>query len=536
MKISSRLMLLLVFMLAFMVIIGGMGLSASGKANSALESVFEEKMTPVMQLSVVAQELLRNRLAIANAVIQPEHITDYIQEIGKSKLEIDKQWEAFMSSLTDEEDKILAAKFAEVRGNFVEQGIKPAVAAMRANNLAEIKRIQVEQIIPMNAAVNEAMGALIEMERRDAEKLHQESVATNKTMRMLSIALILIGAALGGALGFSIIRGINHSVGELRGVMVKMSADGDLSARSRIYGQDEVGQAATAFNALIDGFANIIRQVLDGAATVSSTAAQLSVSSAQIAQGSQAQSEAAASTAAAVEEITVSINSVAANTEDVRKLSEKSAQQTEQGNQSVTAMIGEISRVQEAVKQIAGSVKEFVDSTHAIAGMTQQVKDIADQTNLLALNAAIEAARAGEQGRGFAVVADEVRKLAEKSAKAANEIDRVTNSLDQQSASVEVVVQTGLRSLQATQEQVGRVSAVLTEAGEAVAQSSHGVSDIAASVSEQSLASTEIARNVEKIAQMSEENNAAVRSNSEDVVRLEGLARELQSAASRFRV
>ena len=423
-----------------------------------------------------------------------------------------------------------------MRGRFVEEGIKPALAAMRANNAAEIRRIQIEHVNPLYAPLFEALDALIEVEKRDAKKLYEESAATYENMRMLSIVLILIGAVLLGALGLSIIRGVHRSVDELRGVMVKMSADGDLMARARIYGQDEIGQAATAFNALIDGFAGIIRQVIGHAGTVSGTAAQLSAATSQISQGSQAQSEAAASTAAAVEQITVSINSVAANTEDVRKLSEKSLSQTQQGNRNVTEMIGEIHSVQEAVNQIAGSVKEFVDSTRAIAGMTQQVKEIADQTNLLALNAAIEAARAGEQGRGFAVVADEVRKLAEKSAQSANEIDRVTNSLNQKSTHVEETVQAGLRSLQATQEHIERVSVVLTEAGEAVTQSSHGVSDIAASVGEQSVASSEIARHVEQIAQMSEENHAAVESNAQGIVRLEQLSRELQAAASRFKV
>lgn len=536
MKISTRLMILLAFFMTGLVVVGVLGLYAAGKVESALESAFDEKMTPLVELTAIAKANLNNRLAITNAIIQPENMADHIQIIGKNKAEIDKQWSVFMNSLTDEEDKTLAAKFAEARGRFVEQGIKPAVEAMRANNTVEIKRVQFEQIAPLYALLDESLNALIEMEKHDTQKLHEESAATYKTMRMLSIALILAGAALGGALGFSIIRGIHRSVDELRGVMVKMSTDGDLSARAKVYGQDEIGQAATAFNGLIDGFAGIIRQVIGNAGTVSDTAAQLSASSSQIAQSSQVQSEAASSTAAAVQQITVSINSVAANTEDVRKLSEKSLSQTRQGNQNVNEMVGEIHSVQEAVNQIANSVKEFVDSTRAIAGMTQQVKEIADQTNLLALNAAIEAARAGEQGRGFAVVADEVRKLAEKSAQSANEIDRVTNSLNQKSTHVEATVQAGLRSLQSTQEHIERVSTVLTEAGDAVTQSSHGVSDIAASVGEQSLASSEIARNVEKIAQMSEENHAAVESNTQGIVRLEQLANELQTAVSRFKV
>jgi methyl-accepting chemotaxis protein len=122
-----------------------------------------------------------------------------------------------------------------------------------------------------------------------------------------------------------------------------------------------------------------------------------------------------------------------------------------------------------------------------------------------------EPARAGEQGRGFAVVADEVRKLAERTAKSASENDQVTNALNQKSTTAEEAVQAGLRSLQATHEHIETLSVVLTEADEAITKSSHGVTDITASVGEQSVASTEITCNVEKIAQMSEENHAAVK-------------------------
>jgi methyl-accepting chemotaxis protein len=236
-----------------------------------------------------------------------------------------------------------------------------------------------------------------------------------------------------------------------------------------------------------------------------------------------------------VEEVTVSIGLVAENAAEVGRQAKESAELTHEGNRNADAMVTEINSIEQVMREVEQSVHEFIERAHTITGMTQQVKDIADQTNLLALNAAIEAARAGEQGRGFAVVADEVRKLAEKSAKSASEIDQVTNSLNQKSSQVEARVQGGLRSLLATQAHVDRVSAVLIEAGESVTKSSSGVNDIAAAVNEQSLASNEIARKVEKIAQMSEENHAAVNSNSEDIQHLEKLARELQTAVGRFK-
>ena len=362
-----------------------------------------------------------------------------------------------------------------------------------------------------------------------------EYEAMNKASAALWIGQIVVQMLLFFVIGW-IINQVTRPTRELQQIMLAMQADGDLTRRVSVHSKDEVGQTAAAFNALIDSFAAIIRRVLEGVDKINRTTSHIAATSSEVAGGSRAQSEAVSSTAAAVGAVTISINSVADNTNVVRGLSEKSLHQTEQGNRSVEEMVREIQSIENAVQQIALSANEFVESARTIASMTQQVKDIANQTNLLALNAAIEAARAGEQGRGFAVVADEVRKLAEKSASSASEIDKVTSKLDEKSARVEQAIASGILSLQTTHKHVDEMSIVLNEAGAAVKESNVGVGQIAVSVGEQGAASNEITRNIEHIAQMAEKNHAAIEQTAHDITELEHMGAELQNAVARFKV
>jgi methyl-accepting chemotaxis protein len=313
------------------------------------------------------------------------------------------------------------------------------------------------------------------------------------------------------------------------------SGEGDLTRRLTVRGNDEIGQASAAFNDMMAKFSGLVRLVSDSASHVSTAARDLANSAEQVTTGSQRQNEMSANAATSVENVVSSISDIAHSTERVHEQSRESERRSAEGNQSLSHLIGDVGMVEQTVKQIADAVVQFVTSTEAITNMTREVKDIADQTNLLALNAAIEAARAGEQGRGFAVVADEVRKLAEKSAASASEIDAITRSLSHQSDAVRQAIDQGLEHIASSQNSVETVAEVLAAASNSVTEVGHGLDAISAATEEQHRTFTDVARSIEAIAAMARENSGAVEQTTAAAHALENLANELQSSVGRFK-
>ena len=323
---------------------------------------------------------------------------------------------------------------------------------------------------------------------------------------------------------------MNHSLAEIA------KGEGDLTRRLPVAGRDEIGQMATAFNEMLGTIGQLVRQVSESAAQVTGSAQQLSASADRVADGSRRQHDQTEHAATSVDHMAANIAQVAASAERVHQGSQESLRRAEDGSSTLVSLVAEVGHAEDAVRQMANSVEQFVESTTAITSMTREVREIAEQTNLLALNAAIEAARAGEQGRGFAVVADEVRKLAEKSARSAGDIDAVTAQLSRQSVAVRAAIHQGLEHLASSRDAVSMVSGAIASANESVAAVGHGLDEIAEATEQQRGASAAVASSIEAIAAMARDNNAAVESTASAARDMESLASQLQQTVARFRV
>jgi aerotaxis receptor len=321
----------------------------------------------------------------------------------------------------------------------------------------------------------------------------------------------------------------------LRDTMLATQGDGDLSRRAPVSSDDEIGQVAKAYNALLLMIRGISHEVAAATRTLDTVSRELLAHADGVRSAVEAQSAAAQESAAAVEQLSASVESVAELGQQVREDAHHSLEQTERANEGISSMAGQIFTVENLVQTMAGAVQEFVAKAAKISRMTRQVKEIADQTNLLALNAAIEAARAGEQGRGFAVVADEVRKLAEKSALAAHEIDQVTHTIEVDSQAVDKTVKEGLSELSAMQEAMETFAELMAASGHAVRQAAGRMDEVGGATQEQARAIQDISNQIARIAENGDRTVATMQEACALAQRLAEAAEHLGRSVQRFR-
>ncbi len=366
------------------------------------------------------------------------------------------------------------------------------------------------------------------------DQLLEQRMAEAQQVLYFNLLLAVLVLAVIGYLSMGAYLSVMNSIRCLREGSERL-ARGELSSHIQLAARDELRFVAAGFNAMAEAMRGLIAGIKGNAGEVADAARDLVTASGQIHVASQKQSDAASNMAAAVEQMTVGIEHIARGAGAADELAVRSGELSRDGGAIVASVVQEISEIAVSVAESARTVEELGERSGQISAIVGVIGDIAAQTNLLALNAAIEAARAGEQGRGFAVVADEVRNLAARTANSTREISEMVKSIQQGTAGAVEGMERGVERVNAGVARAEKAGEAMARIRQAAEQVQATVAEISHALREQSSASTEIAQQVEMIARMAEENGLAVASNHQTAASLGTLADTLLGNVGRFR-
>lgn len=368
------------------------------------------------------------------------------------------------------------------------------------------------------------------------DKVHDISLL-GEHAKLVSIILGIIGVLAGLSLAWWISDRMLNQLGidpsEAKNLANEI-ANGDLSRNIPLKSGDN-SSLLFAMRSMQIRLREIIKNVTDNASQIVVSAKHLADSSKIVLSGSQRQNDAANGVAAAVEEMNASIEQIASNADHSEKMAKQAGSISDQGRQVVSDAVDGMNTIANSVSESSNIIRNLGKDTQRITDIVKVIKDIADQTNLLALNAAIEAARAGEQGRGFAVVADEVRKLAERTAKSTQEIADMTEDIQNNANNAVTSMEQGTSQVNAGVEKARRAGNSMAEIKEGTEQVVSTVADITSALKEQSSAVNLVASEVAAIATMVNDNTLEVDSLAQTSERLYSLAGELQKSVSYFK-
>jgi len=536
-KIGSKMLVGFVSVALIAVVIGVVGIMNIRKIDAADTLLYEKMTLPLAYIGEASVKFQRIRVNLRDMIEAHDAATvdkDY-EVVKKLQEEIHAVEEKYKETILTEAGREAFAKYEAGLEDYA-KCFEDIYQLSRANDD--------ERAIEEMAAYKEK--ALYVQEELDALTLNKENLAketadnntkTANAATLLVIIFTVVGGILAIGLGLFISRQIVNPINAVVNMIKDIAqGEGDLTKRIDVTSEDEVGALGNWFNTFVDKVHDIIAQVASTTAQVSSASQQLSATSEEMASGAEEQTSQTSQVATSVEEMSATVQQVAKNANVAATSAKDSGNTAKKGGEIVQETVNGMNRINGAVSELQTVIKALSQGSEKIGNIIGVIDDVADQTNLLALNAAIEAARAGEQGRGFAVVADEVRKLAERTTTSTKEIAEMVKVIQEDTGKAVSSMETGSKEVASGVKLAEQAGVSLKEIVAGVQSMQDMIQQIATAAEEQSAAAEEISSNVESIASVAKQRAAGTQQAASAAQDLSQLSEGLQNLVNQFKL
>lgn len=446
----------------------------------------------------------------------------------------EKTMDELAPEIASEEGRQLLARIQQ-RGNAYLSLCEREIELKRQKKDHEAVELMRTQAVPALNALEEStseLGIHLQKTRDDLSRRRNSDVVAEK---IFIVGLCIAGVILGTFVNVTISRSVSGAIARIISNIQELAAN-NLAVEDLAMRNDEIGHAGMALNEMKNNLRSIMQSLAGTADHVASASEEISSSAEQQAQSACTQKDQTTQIATALQEMNITVQQVSENSSKASEASRKAAETARHGGAIVEQTLTKMQSIADSVRSSAGRVRELGASSEKIGRIIGVINDIADQTNLLALNAAIEAARAGEQGRGFAVVADEVRKLAERTTIATKEIAQMILNIQEET-------KLAVNSMDEGTKQVGEGVQTTNQAGEALTeiiqmseQVGMMVTQIATAATEQSVTTEDINHSMEQISNLVKESAAGAQQSAQACQELSGMAFELQKIVTNFKL
>jgi methyl-accepting chemotaxis protein len=535
-RIGVRLALGFSVMLLIMVVISAIAITGFQRINQKVDIITQDKWPKTVVLNDIVAKVNLAAFALRDALIatDPTEIQTRLDEISVHAEAVTKDFDLLEKSITTPEGKATFSALKERRAAY-RTVLKEVIDLAGAHKAEEGRAVLTAKLRPLQILYFASVEEMIALQGKRIMAASKAIVSTREDADrtiLIALALSLVTASL---LGYLLTKSITAPLGEVVNIN-RAIAEGDLSVSVQTGRRDEIGQLNDSAQLMMNTLRGIVGNLSSTSGQVSSAAKEHHANASQMATASEEVASQAEAVATAGEEMTATSGDIAQNCNSAAEASQLASSIATEGAAVVMKTVDVMDRIAEKVKLSARSVEALGARSDQIGAIVGTIEDIADQTNLLALNAAIEAARAGEQGRGFAVVADEVRALAERTTKATKEIGEMIKNIQNETKGAVVTMEEGVREVESGTAETAKSGAALREIQDQINKVTLQVSQIATAAEEQTATSREISQNIQQMSDVVQQTARGAQDSSQAADVLARLADNLKGIVGGFKL